>query len=286
MAMARDGLVPSFFSDISTRTQVPVKSTVAAGILAAILALFMDVSELSGMVRSFIPMNYKLVSVGTLLAFTVVAISILILRYAPPDEVPLPASLQESLSSLRMQLDDDSQRTEGKSINSVVDIVGQSSHQLEDGEASIQYPLIEKQITEDKRNQRRRRKIAGWNIALFCIGVIVFTSAASAEYLPSLLRFALGAVGAAILLCSLIVLACLNQDEGRHSFGHTGGTSKLCTEHGLDFAYSHGLRSRIFLEVRVAFNVQSAIFSDAFVVNLTASVDIITRLFPRATCFA
>lgn len=36
------------------------------------------------------------VSVGTLLAFTIVAISILILRYVPPDEVPLPPSMQES----------------------------------------------------------------------------------------------------------------------------------------------------------------------------------------------
>ncbi|KAK6243556.1 hypothetical protein QUC31_009965 [Theobroma cacao] len=212
MAMARDGLLPSFFSDISTHTQVPVKSTVTAGTLAAALAFFMDVSQLSGMV-----------SVGTLLAFTVVAISILILRYAPPDEVPLPPSLQQSIDSVRMQLDDDSQGTGRKNFNGVVDIVEQSSHQLEDGEAEIQCPLIQKQITEDKQNQQRRRKIAMWSIALFCIGVLVLTSAAAAEYLPSLLRFTLGAVGAAILLCSLIVLVCLNQDEARHSFGHTGG---------------------------------------------------------------
>ncbi|XP_022718827.1 LOW QUALITY PROTEIN: cationic amino acid transporter 4, vacuolar-like [Durio zibethinus] len=211
MAMARDGLLPSFFSDISTHTQVPVKSTVTAGTLAAVLALFMDVSQLSGMV-----------SVGTLLAFTVVAISILILRYAPPDEMPLPSSLQESIGSVRMLLDDDSQGTERKKFNDV-DVVKESSHQFVDGEASIQYPLIQKQITEDKQNQRKRRKIAVWNIALFCIGVLVLTSAASAEYLPRLLRFSLGAIGAAILLCSLIVLACLNQDEARHSFGHTGG---------------------------------------------------------------
>lgn len=49
----------------------------------------------------------------------------------------------------------------------------------------------------------------------------------------SLVRFSLGAVGAAILLCSLVVLACLNQDEARHSFGHTGGMLKfLCNKHG------------------------------------------------------
>lgn len=50
MAMARDGLLPPFFSDINKRTQVPVKSTIATGIGAAILAFFMDVSQLAGMV--------------------------------------------------------------------------------------------------------------------------------------------------------------------------------------------------------------------------------------------
>lgn len=50
MAMARDGLLPPFFSDINKHTQVPVKSTVATGIAAAALAFVMDVSQLAGMV--------------------------------------------------------------------------------------------------------------------------------------------------------------------------------------------------------------------------------------------
>lgn len=50
MAMARDGLLPSFFSDINKWTHVPVKSTVVTGIFAAALAFFMDVSQLAGMV--------------------------------------------------------------------------------------------------------------------------------------------------------------------------------------------------------------------------------------------
>ncbi|CAN6298396.1 unnamed protein product [Urochloa humidicola] len=62
MAMARDGLLPSFFSDVNKQTQVPVKSTIVTGICAAALAFAMDVSQLAGMV-----------SVGTLLAFTIVA---------------------------------------------------------------------------------------------------------------------------------------------------------------------------------------------------------------------
>jgi len=89
MAMARDGLLPSYFSYVNQRTQVPINGTITTGVCAAILAFFMDVSQLAGMV-----------SVGTLVAFTMVAISLLIVRYVvPPDEVPLPSSLQENSSS-------------------------------------------------------------------------------------------------------------------------------------------------------------------------------------------
>jgi cationic amino acid transporter 1 len=50
MAMARDGLLPPFFADVSEKTQVPVKSTIITGICAASLSFFMDVSQLAGMV--------------------------------------------------------------------------------------------------------------------------------------------------------------------------------------------------------------------------------------------
>lgn len=50
MAMARDGLLPSFFSDIHRSTQIPLKSTIVTGVFAAVLAFFMDVSQLAEMV--------------------------------------------------------------------------------------------------------------------------------------------------------------------------------------------------------------------------------------------
>ena len=52
MAMARDGLLPAFFAEINPRTHVPVKNTIVIGVLAASLAFFMDVSQLSEMVSS------------------------------------------------------------------------------------------------------------------------------------------------------------------------------------------------------------------------------------------
>ncbi|KAJ7564540.1 hypothetical protein O6H91_02G021700 [Diphasiastrum complanatum] len=80
MAMSRDGLLPPVFQRLNKVTLIPVHSTVATGIVAATMACSMDVGQLSGMV-----------SVGTLLAFTVVGVSILILRYVPPNDPHLSA---------------------------------------------------------------------------------------------------------------------------------------------------------------------------------------------------
>ncbi|XP_043725811.1 cationic amino acid transporter 2, vacuolar [Telopea speciosissima] len=204
MAMARDGLLPAFFSRINERTQIPVNSTLTTGICAAILAFFMDVSQLAGMV-----------SVGTLLAFTIVAISILILRYVPPDEVPLPSSLQDSIDTVSLQYSSITKIDGGIPKDPAGDSQGNS-------EESIEYPLIVKS-GQDKLDEQKRRKIAAWNIAFVCVGVLILTSAASAEYVPSIPRFTMCGVGGALMLCGLIVLSWIDQDDARHSFGHTGG---------------------------------------------------------------
>lgn len=40
-----------------------------------------------------------------------------------------------------------------------------------------------------------------------------------------LLRYSLCGVGGFLLLVGLIVLSCVDQDDARHSFGHSGGTN-------------------------------------------------------------
>ncbi|KAL6847173.1 hypothetical protein ACP4OV_023026 [Aristida adscensionis] len=208
MAMARDGLLPSFFCDVNTKTQVPVKSTIVTGICAAALAFFMDVSQLAGMV-----------SVGTLLAFTIVAVSILILRYVPPDEIPLPSSLQESF---RLSQENDEEKVRGP--------LGDENHDQGASEISdvivvesIKDPLIEKQLYASKLDETKRRKTAACSIASVCIGVAVLTSSASATFLPFLVQCFICVFGGLLLLTGLGVLCWIDQDDGRHSFGHSGG---------------------------------------------------------------
>lgn len=206
MAMARDGLLPPFFSDVNKKSQVPVKATVTTGIVASLLALFMDVSQLAGMV-----------SVGTLLAFTMVAISLLIVRYVPPEEVPLPSSLQDSIDAVSLRYSGLTQDFDSSKDN--------TEPLLGKGATKYEFPVLLKQVAEGSYmlNDDKRRKIAGWTILLTCVGVLLLTSAASLVHLPSMLRYTLCGMGGALLLSGLTVLTCIDQDDARHSFGHTGG---------------------------------------------------------------
>ncbi|MBA0742265.1 hypothetical protein Gogos_015339 [Gossypium gossypioides] len=214
LAMARDGLLPSFFSDVNKSSQVPIKSTLATGLVAATLSFFMDVSQLAGMV-----------SVGTLLAFTMVAISVLILRYVPPDEVPFPSSLQESIDSVTLRY---SQRISGKNPETNPEtstFVDSSQPLLGNKNVAVDCLIIEKQEAQAywTLTEQNRRKIAGWTIMLLCVGAFGLTFAASNVWIPSLIRLTCCGVGGVLLLSGLIVLTCIDQDDARHNFGHTGG---------------------------------------------------------------
>ncbi|CAH2079571.1 unnamed protein product [Thlaspi arvense] len=203
MAMARDGLLPSFFSDVNQRTQVPVKGTIATGFCAAILAFFMDVSQLAGMV-----------SVGTLVAFTMVAVSVLILRYVPPDEVPFPSSLRGRICSVPFICGDENSSSHvGTSISRKQPLLCEpddSSEEKQEAQGGV-------------LDNENRRKLAGWSIMFTYIGNFLLSYAASSLRFTGLLRYSLCGVGGLLLLVGLIVLSCIDQDDARHSFGHSGG---------------------------------------------------------------
>ena len=73
-AMGRDGLLPSMFAKVNPRTMTPVNNTIIVAVATSILA-------------GFIPLNFLLdmVSIGTLVAFIVVSIGVIILRVREPD---------------------------------------------------------------------------------------------------------------------------------------------------------------------------------------------------------
>jgi len=158
------------------------------------------------------------VSVGTLLAFTIVAVSILILRYVPPDEVPLPPSMRESFclnQECDMEKDRDLLGDGNCNISQTKDVIVLVE--------SMKDPLIGKRQHRGKMDETKRRKIAAFSIGSVCVGVLILTSSASVTWLP-FLPICIGCIiGIVLLLTGLGALSWIEQDDGRHSFGHSGG---------------------------------------------------------------
>lgn len=86
---------------------------------------------------------------GTLLAFTTAAVSVLILRYVPPNEVPLPLSLQESIQSVSSQYVGYIEESDSKILQDPSVSCGNYSQCLhEKVEALLGCPLIKKDIAQ------------------------------------------------------------------------------------------------------------------------------------------
>lgn len=73
-AMGRDGLLPTRFATVNPTTMTPVNNTVIVAAAAGLLAAFVPLDKLADMV-----------SIGTLTAFIVVSVGVIILRVREPD---------------------------------------------------------------------------------------------------------------------------------------------------------------------------------------------------------
>jgi len=73
-AMARDGLLPRWAAKIHPRTRIPWTTTLLTGVFVALWSMVGDAAE-----------TYDLTNIGTLFAFILVSIGVLVLRYKEPE---------------------------------------------------------------------------------------------------------------------------------------------------------------------------------------------------------
>jgi APA family basic amino acid/polyamine antiporter len=73
-AMSRDRLLPPVFSAVSKRFRTPYRTTILTGVAVAALAFLVDLTTLA-----------ELVNIGTLFAFILVAVGVVVLRRTRPD---------------------------------------------------------------------------------------------------------------------------------------------------------------------------------------------------------
>lgn len=140
-SMATDRVIFGFLGRINERTGTPLIACIVSGLLAALMALLLDVIFL-----------VELLSIGTLLAYTIVALCVLLLRYRPDnvgiqiDIMEKPRDDKEENSNIYIEMES----VEGRSMINPFASEGLEEHMKND------------KLSQQLLNQNDTPKTEGW----------------------------------------------------------------------------------------------------------------------------
>ncbi|XP_016101267.1 cationic amino acid transporter 2-like [Sinocyclocheilus grahami] len=201
-AMSRDGVLFRFLSKVSKR-QSPVAATMAAGTTAAIMAFLFDLKVLVDMM-----------SIGTLLAYSLVAACVLILRYQPD------AAFERSRIN------------EGKEEVGESELTESESHlnMLKDGSVTLRSllnpPLLPTEQTSTAVN-------VSVMIMVFFVCVVSTLNTYYGQAIIAMEPWALGVLGASLFIFIMCMLLVCRQPQTRKKVSFMVSSSILDMESGI-----------------------------------------------------
>ncbi|XP_050793194.1 high affinity cationic amino acid transporter 1 isoform X2 [Gopherus flavomarginatus] len=188
-AMAEDGLLFKCLATVSKRTKTPAIATVTSGAVAAAMAFLFDLKDL-----------VDLMSIGTLLAYSLVAACVLVLRYQPE---------QPNLAYQMASTTEDADTNESVSTSE-----SQAPFLLEEEEKDSQISILFPQNSDPSRLSGLVVNISSCIIGLLIISCCSFTVLGK-DLLIKGTAWAIVMIAVLVLLCLIVGLIIWRQPESK-----------------------------------------------------------------------